>query len=410
LLILCIAVAGLVFGCNDEPGVITESSLSYTAPQVNSVQVQGFEAGMMTLQWNTNKPSRCFVQISEDGAYGPTSSTEKKCLVLENTYETLADYQGNDYSSIIRVDQSLQRGALQTVTTVQCATSEVFGGYFSMLNVQGNGLAKTAVLPSRVLDIAYVQIVDRLKTGALLSEAFVKVSLDKTNFDPSRLSAAAKAVYESMSTWTMGNSSYSSPYIDNPANFDLQPFLDAGMRVEGETVFTSHSSDGAATARDHKCTIRGLTAGKDYYIRIVAFDSWGNTTIGPIRLIRSISRRETYSMTIAQPGGTLTIPGGPGVTIAAGQLQWSAILKMGYLEDLPEKVDSPSIFGKGCYVIMPVDGVTATLTMPKGDFPSATQIYSWSFEKGYTALNTSVSGQSLQAQITGDGYYFLGNG
>ncbi|PKK90876.1 MAG: hypothetical protein CVV64_08330 [Candidatus Wallbacteria bacterium HGW-Wallbacteria-1] len=409
IIVFSLALLGLGYGCGDEPGLITESTLSYLPPELSSVQIKGFDPGVMTLEWVTNKPCRGFLQISEDGKFGPSSSTtEKKCLVIENTFRDASSYSGNDYSSEIKVDQVLQRGSLQTVTTLQCATAEVSGTFYSTLNVESLGLFRRTVLPTRVLDISYIHVVDKLETGALLGELFVKVSLDKGNFDPARLSVEMKKVYESQSSWTMGNSSYSSPYVQNPANFDLKPFLDAGMKVQGEVIFSSHSSLGALTTDHHKCTVRGLNAGKEYYIRVVAMDSWGNSTVGSIRLIKSLSRSESYSAVVSQAGGSVGIPNGPIAAVASGQMQWSDTMRIGYLDGFPEKTDSPVLFGKGCFVILPTGVSSADLKIPKGDFTEANQIYSWSFGKGYQPLNTTESNQILSASIDGQGYFFLG--
>lgn len=390
-------------GClNNSETSFTESPLTYAAPSVSGVTMTATGGTAVTFTWTTGKAARGFLQIAPKEKFeADRVSSGKKALILASKYGQ-GEYPGHslDFTPIL---SSTVRRDDRDVYNTQAATSgntrEAYYTFEAISDPLPVGLSGQA--PTTVLDVSYIHAVNmRIGSPGVLSEYLFKCSLSNTTLEKARLTAGQLKIFKSLTTWTLGLTTYSSPYITDPSKFDISFLLDAGAKYNTELYFASFASSDGAITDNHSVTVKGLTRGSKYSFRVVSADPWGQATIGPLG---SFVATDILTITASADLGDrvkASLPSGAWFEVPTSSLQGISGVTLSVLAHTPEPPEGMKVFGSMHRAGPPGGFGTATIAMPLLDAPAGAAIYKWDPVKGYEKIGGTISGAGTDALIT----------
>lgn len=401
-------------GCLGRDGAtFTENPISYAAPAVSGVTMTATGGTAVTFNWVTGKPARGFLQISEKGKFeADRVSSGRKAMILASKFDQ-GEYPGHSFDFTPVLSPTVRRDDRDVYNTLAATPGNTREAYYTFESVSDPfPVGRGGQAPTTVLDISYLHAVNiRAGNSSVLSEYLFKCSMTTSTLEKKKLSPGELKIFESLSSWTLGLTTYSSPYVADPTRFDLSFLIEAGARHGTELYFASFATGNGEPGESHSVTVKGLTRGIEYRYRVISVDPWGQATIGPEGTFKAADVLTVAASIDLGDRIRATLPSGAWVEVLNADLHGVTGTTISILDSMPQLPTGLTAFGSMYRAGTPGSFGTATIGLPMMDAPANAAIYRWNPVGGYSRIGGTVTQAGtlsvMSATVDGGGHYIL---
>jgi hypothetical protein len=317
---------------------------------------------------------------------------------------------GHNLNIDFNLRSTIKKDTEQVYNSLEASTENKDYPYYTIENLTSPfPLAKKLNISSNILDIYYLHNIKYYgPEKKIFSEALFKHSLSTANVDKNKLSAQEINVFDSLTTWTLGSGTHTSPYISNHAFFDISFLINAGAVYKKELLFASFFSNKGDYGKNHQITIKGLIPEKEYFYRILSVDAWGKIWKTEKRSFKTTIPLRTYTSAVDSNGGKIETLTGLKLDLQPGDLVTKSNISICEYQNCQPLPEGYSIDGL-MYYIGPDNLFKSAEAVFQKSNGTNSEIYKWNLDTGYIRLESQT--QNSNNQITGKninaGYYAL---